>query len=48
MSKNTLGFTALHHAAYYKDDESCQTPLLDAGLPINEKDSYGWTALAAT
>ncbi|KAF2028285.1 ankyrin, partial [Setomelanomma holmii] len=48
LSKNTLGFTALHYAAYYKDDESYLTPLLDAGLPIDGKDSYGWTALAAT
>jgi ankyrin repeat protein len=48
LSKSTLGFTALHYAAYYKDDESYLTPLLDAGLPIDEKDSYGWTALAAT
>lgn len=46
--KNTLGFTALHYAAYYKDDERYLTPLLDAGLPIDEKDNYGWTALAAT
>jgi ankyrin repeat protein len=46
--KSTLGFTALHYAAYYKDDGSYLTPLLDAGLPIDEKDSYGWTALAAT
>jgi ankyrin repeat protein len=48
LYKSTLGFTALHYAAYYKDDESYLTPLLDAGLPIDEKDSYGWTALAAT
>jgi ankyrin repeat protein len=46
--KSTLGFTALHYAAYYKDDGSYLTPLLDAGLPVDEKDSYGWTALAAT
>jgi ankyrin repeat protein len=47
-SKNNLGFTALHYAAYYKDDEAYLTPLLDFGLPIDEKDDYGWTALAAT
>ncbi|CAN9238113.1 unnamed protein product [Alternaria alternata] len=46
--KSTLGFTALYYAAYYKDDGSYLTPLLDAGLPVDEKDSYGWTALAAT
>ena len=46
--KSTLGFTALHYAAYYKDDEDYLTPLLDDGLPIDEKDNYGWTALAAT
>ena len=46
--KNSLGFTALHYAAYYKDDEAYLTPLLDFGLPIDEKDDYGWTALAAT
>lgn len=48
LSKSTLGFTALHYAAYYKDDDSYITPLLDAGLFIDEEDSYGWTALAAT
>jgi ankyrin repeat protein len=48
LSKSTLGFTALHYAAYYKDDGSYLTPLLDADIPIDEKDSYGWTALAAT
>jgi ankyrin repeat protein len=48
LSKSILGFTALHYAAYYKDDDSYITPLLDAGLPIDEKDNYGWTALAAT
>jgi ankyrin repeat protein len=47
-SKSTLGFTALHYAAYYKDDEAYLTPLLDFGSPINEKDDYGWTPLAAT
>ena len=46
--KNVLGFSALHYAAYYKDDEAYLAPLLDAGCSINERDSYGWTALAAT
>jgi ankyrin repeat protein len=48
LHKNTLGFTALHYAAYYKDAEEYLTPLLDSSLPVDEKDSYGWTALAAT
>lgn len=48
QSKSTLGFTALHYAAYYKDDEAYLTPLLDFGSSINEKDNYGWTPLAAT
>jgi ankyrin repeat protein len=47
-SKSSLGFTALYYAAYYQDDEAYLTPLLDFGLPIDEKDDYGWTALAAT
>jgi ankyrin repeat protein len=46
--KSDLGFTALHYAAYYKDDEAYLLPLLDAGARVNEEDKYGWTALAAT
>lgn len=46
--KSDLGFTALHYAAYYKDNEAYILPLLDAGSRVNEKDNYGWTALAAT
>ena len=48
MRKSDLGFTALHYAAYYKDDEAYLLPLLDAGSRVDEKDNYGWTALAAT
>lgn len=47
-SKSSLKFTALHYAAYYKDDGDYLTPLLDFGAEIDEKDSYGWTALACT
>jgi ankyrin repeat protein len=46
--ESDLGFTALHYAAYYKDNEAYLLPLLDAGSRVNEKDNYGWTALAAT
>jgi ankyrin repeat protein len=47
-SKSSLEFTALHYAAYYKDDGDYLTPLLDFGAEIDEKDSYGWTALACS
>jgi len=47
-SKSNLKFTALHYAAYYKDDGDYVKPLLDFGAEIDGKDSYGWTALACT
>jgi len=47
-SKSALGFTALHYAAYYQDDEAYLRPLFDFNAPINEKDCYGWTALSCT
>jgi ankyrin repeat protein len=47
-SKSSLKFTALHYGAYYKDDADYLTLLLDFGAEIDEKDSYGWTALACT
>jgi ankyrin repeat protein len=46
--KSSLKFTALHYAAYYKDDGNYVTPLLDFGAEIDGKDSYGWTSLACT
>jgi ankyrin repeat protein len=47
-SKSTLGFTALHYAAYYRDDEAYLRPLFDFNAPVEEKDQYGWTALSCT
>jgi ankyrin repeat protein len=46
--KSSLKFTALHYAAYYKDDGNYLTPLLDFGAEIDGKDGYGWTPLACT
>ncbi|KNG91704.1 hypothetical protein ANOM_000252 [Aspergillus nomiae NRRL 13137] len=47
-SKSTLGFTALHYAAYYRDDETYIEPLLEYDAPVEEKDDYGWTPLSCT
>jgi ankyrin repeat protein len=44
--KSSLGFYALHYAAYYQNDDRYISPLLDFGASIDATDSYGWTALA--
>ena len=46
--KNNGLYTALHYAAYYKDDESHVRPLLEAGAEINAKNRFGSSALALT
>jgi ankyrin repeat protein len=46
--QSSLGFSALHYAAYYQDDDRYISPLLDFGAAIDTKDNYGWTALACT
>jgi ankyrin repeat protein len=44
--KSSLGFSALHYAAYYKDDIRFIAPLLEYGADTEAKDGYGWTALS--
>ncbi|KAJ5745112.1 hypothetical protein N7520_010294 [Penicillium odoratum] len=46
--KSTLGFTALHYSAYYRDDEALIQTLLGFRAQIDEKDNYGWTPLSCT
>jgi ankyrin repeat protein len=46
--KSTLGFTALHYAAYYRDDDALLKTLLEFGAEIDDKDNYGWTPLSCT
>jgi len=48
QARSVLGFTALHYAAYYQDDEAYLKTLLDYGAQMDEKDSYGWTPLSCT
>jgi ankyrin repeat protein len=48
QARSALGFTALHYAAYYQDDEAHLKMLLDFGAQIDEKDGYGWTPLSCT
>lgn len=44
-SQNAQGFSALHYAAYYKNDRSYLEPLIESGADTEASDQYGWSPL---